>query len=330
MTRRIGITTTVPVEVIYAAGHIPVDLNNIFITSDTPDIFLDIAHSDGFAPGVCAWIKGMYGAVISGNIDRVVAVIHGDCANTIALAEVFSLKNIPVHKFAFPHLRDKKLVAKAIEDFRISFGAKKEDVNFWKKRLDKIRIKLVEIDRLTWETGQVTGEENHLFLVSASDFSGDPDFYEKKVDSFLDKAKKRQAGQTDNLRIGIIGVPTIFNDLYEILANRGADVVFNEIERQFSMPGLKKSLGEQYENYTYPFDLDFRLEDIRRQVRLRKIDGLVHYIQSFCHRQIEDIVIREKAGAPVLAVEGDRPGPVDGRIKTRIDAFLEILGENRT
>ena len=28
---RIGITTTVPSEVIFAAGHTPVDLNNIFI-----------------------------------------------------------------------------------------------------------------------------------------------------------------------------------------------------------------------------------------------------------------------------------------------------------
>ena len=29
---RIGITTTVPVEIIIAAGHTPVDLNNLFIT----------------------------------------------------------------------------------------------------------------------------------------------------------------------------------------------------------------------------------------------------------------------------------------------------------
>ena len=29
---KIGLTTTVPVEVIFAAGDTPVDLNNIFIT----------------------------------------------------------------------------------------------------------------------------------------------------------------------------------------------------------------------------------------------------------------------------------------------------------
>ena len=29
---KIGITTTVPIEVIYAAGHVPVDLNNVFVS----------------------------------------------------------------------------------------------------------------------------------------------------------------------------------------------------------------------------------------------------------------------------------------------------------
>ena len=33
---RIGMTTTVPVEVILAAGHVPVDLNNVFITGSEP------------------------------------------------------------------------------------------------------------------------------------------------------------------------------------------------------------------------------------------------------------------------------------------------------
>ena len=34
---RIGMTTTVPVEIVLAGGHVPVDLNNILITtSATP------------------------------------------------------------------------------------------------------------------------------------------------------------------------------------------------------------------------------------------------------------------------------------------------------
>ena len=33
--KAIGITTTVPIEIVYAAGYVPIDLNNIFIVMTT-------------------------------------------------------------------------------------------------------------------------------------------------------------------------------------------------------------------------------------------------------------------------------------------------------
>ena len=51
--RRIGITTTLPVEVVYAAGCVPVDLNNIFITSpDAPRLVAE-AEQKGFPRTAC-------------------------------------------------------------------------------------------------------------------------------------------------------------------------------------------------------------------------------------------------------------------------------------
>ncbi|RLB69432.1 MAG: 2-hydroxyacyl-CoA dehydratase, partial [Deltaproteobacteria bacterium] len=34
---KIGITSTIPVEVVLAAGHTPCDLNNIFISASDPE-----------------------------------------------------------------------------------------------------------------------------------------------------------------------------------------------------------------------------------------------------------------------------------------------------
>ena len=51
--RKIGITTTVPVEIIVAAGYTPVDLNNLFITNDNYLKYIECAEKDGF-PKVCA------------------------------------------------------------------------------------------------------------------------------------------------------------------------------------------------------------------------------------------------------------------------------------
>ena len=91
------------------------------------------------------------------------------------------------------------------------------------------------------------------------------------------------------------------------------------------MPQATRSLTEQYREYTYPYSFFERLKDIRWEVARRQARGVVHYVQSFCFRQIEDILLREEVDLPVLTLEGDEPGPLDGRTKIRIQAFLEML-----
>ncbi len=88
--KKIGLTTTVPVEVIVAAGYKPVDLNNMFITSENYLKYIDIAERDGFPKSLCAWIKGIYGACLENNIKEIVGVMEGDCSNTKALIEVLN------------------------------------------------------------------------------------------------------------------------------------------------------------------------------------------------------------------------------------------------
>ena len=59
---KIGFTTSIPVEVIYAAGKVPVDLNNLFISSKDASHHIDNAECDGFPRNMCSWIKGIYTA----------------------------------------------------------------------------------------------------------------------------------------------------------------------------------------------------------------------------------------------------------------------------
>ena len=65
---KIGFTSTVPMEVIFAAGHIPVDLNNIFITSDNAGDWVNKAELKGFPRNICSWIKGLYIAGLKENL----------------------------------------------------------------------------------------------------------------------------------------------------------------------------------------------------------------------------------------------------------------------
>lgn len=320
----IGLTSTIPVEIVLAAGVKPVDLNNLFITSEQPEDLIQAAELDGFPHNLCGWIKGIYGSIFRFGLRRVIAVTGGDCSNTLALSEVLECKGIEVVPFRYPWERSRPLLLAELERLRGHFSVPWDAVRSTKRVLDRIRKKLVELDRLTYEGNLVTGEENHLFLVSSSDFGPDPDGYEKRLDDFLEGAKRRQP-MTQDVRLGFIGVPPIFKDLYGFVESLGARVVFNEVQRQFSMPYGEEDIAAQYLRYTYPYHVMGRIEDIREAVHTRNLHGLIHYTQMFCFRQIQDIVLRQHLHLPILTLEGDRPGSVDGRTATRLETFIEML-----
>ena len=322
--RRVGFTSTIPLEVIVAAGAVPIDLNNIFITHPNCSTLIDDAELTGFPRNVCAWIKGIYGAVVDSGLTDMIAVTEGDCSYTKALMEVLSLQGVRVHPFAYPSGRDSRSLRLEIEKLMAQFAVGWNEVNAAKTRLDRIRAKVRELDRLTWQEDRVSGEENHYFQVCTSDMNGAPDRFEAEVDAFLAKALERPA-RRERIRLAYLGVPPIVSGLYGFLEAQGARVVFNETQRQFSMPYGIDDLVEQYRAYTYPYDIFHRLEDITRELAQRRVDGVIHYVQSFCFRQIEDLVLRKSIRLPILTLEGDKPTEIDARTKIRVEGFLELL-----
>lgn len=322
---RIGITTTVPVEIILAAGHTPVDLNNIFITDPGASRLVEEAEASGYPRNVCGWIKGLYSVVVHRQgIDKVIAVTQGDCSNTHALMETFELANIETIPFAYPYERDYDQLKLQMENLMQALGTEWAAVYQAKKRLDGIRSKVAEIDRLTWQENKVSGFHNHLYQVSCSDCNSNVDEFERDIDNFLTEAASLPAAK-QGLRLGFIGVPPIFTDIYTYIETMGARIVFNEVQRQFAMPVPVEDIVEQYRLYTYPYGVFGRIKDIQPEIERRRLDGIIHYVQSFCFRQIEDMVFRQKLDVPILTIEGDKPGKLDARTKLRIDSFIEML-----
>jgi len=324
--RRIGITTTVPVEVILASGNIPVDLNNIFITSDRRDEYVRTAERDGYPRNVCTWIKGMYGCLAHDNdIDTVVAVTQGDCSNTHALMETLAMKGIETIPFAYPYGREPDLLRSEIVRLTGELGTSLNEAEDERRKLEPVRLALDRLDELTWKGNRVTGAENHSWLVSSSDFNGDPERYHRELQRFLQEAEDRREA-AECVRLAYIGVPPILDDLYDTVNEYGGSIVFNEVQRQFSMPERTGDIVDQYLAYTYPYSIFHRLEYIGNELKRRKVCGAIHYVQSFCHRHIEDLIVRKMLTVPVLTIEGEAPGSVDARTKIRIQAFVEMLG----
>ncbi|MEW5803874.1 MAG: 2-hydroxyacyl-CoA dehydratase [bacterium] len=342
---KIGITTTVPLEIILAGGCTPVDLNNLFMSRDSMQLVHE-AEIQGFPRNLCAWIKGIYSVARQEGISRMVAVTQGDCSNTQALIEMLSLDGVAIIPFAYPYDRDEELLKIQMERLLAAFQCTWDDALAMKVRLDAIRRKVHRIDQMTWDDNRVTGFENHLYQICCSDMQGDPESFDAGIDQFMAELAARKKILEEEVRLGYIGVPPIFTDLYSLIESLGGRIVFNEVQRQFSMPApleqqsqegrslaeryQGESLVAQYRNYTYPYDVFSRISDIREQIKVRRIDGLIHYVQSFCFHRLEDLIVRKSIPSlPILTLEGDNPGKLDARTRIRLESFLQLLKERK-
>ncbi len=76
---------------------------------------------------------------------------------------------------------------------------------------------------------------------------------------------------------------------------------------------------------------DERVGQILKEYRDSKAQGLIHYSLQFCHTyNIEEIKVREaceREGIPYLAIESDYSPDDTGQLQTRIEAFLEQIGD---
>ncbi len=176
----------------------------------------------------------------------------------------------------------------------------------------------------------MSGFENHLWLVSSSDFNQDYLKYSDQLQDVITSCRNRSPYPDDMLRIAYIGVPSVYGrELYHYLEKNGARVVFNEIQRQFTMPQPGSSLAEQYSNYTYPYSIYRRVKDISDELTRRRVDGVIHYVQAFCHRGIGDIIFRDSIKLPIMTIEGNDDFFLNQHNRTRVEAFLDMIRHNR-
>jgi benzoyl-CoA reductase/2-hydroxyglutaryl-CoA dehydratase subunit BcrC/BadD/HgdB len=328
--KRIGITTTVPVEILLAAGYQPVDLNNILVSDPDPGRLITLAERDGFPLNCCSWIKGIYGVCLEKNIEDVLCVTSGDCTNTVMLMEVLKLKGKNTIPFAYPENPDIQQMQITLEKMAAVFGTTLRAAENVRQELRPVREAALKLDESTWRQNTVSGWENHLWLVSASDFNGDYKQYYQEVKGLLGTCAGRKPYPEKEIRLGYIGVPAVFaGELYRYIEKHGARVVYNEVQRQFAMPAGGKTLAGQYTKYTYPYSIRERLGDIKTEIQKRKIDGIIHYVQAFCHRGIGDIVFRDAINLPILTLEGNADFFLNGHVKTRIEAFLDMIERSR-
>ncbi|MBM2824714.1 MAG: 2-hydroxyglutaryl-CoA dehydratase D-component [Dehalococcoidales bacterium] len=171
----------------------------------------------------------------------------------------------------------------------------------------------------------------------------------QQVNALCDELDKRVAkgegiAPANALRILISGSPMAIPNwkLHHILETSGAVVVCEEsctgtrfftelVKPEESLEAQIKSLAERYMNIHCACFTpnDERLDDIINLAEEYQVDGVIHYNLQFCHTYANEAVKVERrleeAGIPLLRIETDYSDEDVGQLRTRIEAFLEMI-----
>ena len=122
-------------EVILAAGMVPVDLNNLFVSDRSPGVMVARATVEGFPQSSCSWLKGMFGAPDTGG-----GVVRGDCEGTSVLLEALELRGKETIPFTYPYKPDPAAMKQEIELFCDRLGTSPEAA-------ERCRVELLHVRR---------------------------------------------------------------------------------------------------------------------------------------------------------------------------------------
>ena len=187
-------------------------------------------------------------------------------------------------------------------------------------------------------------------LVTQVSFYDDVTRCIQQVNALCDELDKRVAAgegvfPTDAPRILISGSPMAIPNwkLHHILETAGAVVVCEESctgtrfftdlvpEDEGTVEEQLRAIAERYmQIHCACFTPnDERLDDIVKLAREYQVDGVIHYNLQFCHTYANEAVKVERflaeEGIPLLRIETDYSDEDVGQLRTRIDAFMEMI-----
>lgn len=341
----------VPDEVILAANAISVGLcaGSQFWIEDGEKLL---------PRNMCPLIKAAVGAKVSGtcpyfqSCDMIVG--ETTCDGKKKAWEILD-EYVPVHVMDLPQMKRAKDYNMWMDEIKL-FIEKVEELTGNKVTVEKLKRgieltnskrralkRLYNLRKLT--PSPISGKD--ALLISQIAFYDDPERFTAQVNALCDELEERAQHMQPQgkKRIMITGTPMALPNwkLHHIIENLPAEVVVEEtctgtryFENEVSLEGetieeLINNLADRYLNINCAcFTPNTgRIDDIKRYVEEYKVDGVIYSNLSFCHTYAVEYNNVEralkKAGIPIINIETDYSSEDAGQIKTRVEAFLEML-----
>jgi len=344
-----------PVEIITAAGFIPFrikgDVNEPITKADTEMETI-----------VCPLVRSCFDMSLKGKYEFLDGIVIPHACDSISRTyDVWkNTLNLPYsHLINMPHSTDEPSLNfyKAIlGTFRTSLGKfagreiSDQNLNQAIKLYNQNRAKVRELYELRKTSPPlISGAEVAKLLIAAVSIPVEE--ANQLIDSVIEEVKQRKGvSAAKPARIMVVGAQVddaAFIDLIEdsvawVVADYlspGAREYFADVDvtaeaidgiaerylRKINCGRTFREMKGNYEEY-----LEERFGHIGRFIKDFKVDGVVLYIYKYCDPYGFDVPAMksyiESVGAPVLYLEDEYSMSTIGRLRTRIQAFLEVLG----
>jgi benzoyl-CoA reductase subunit C len=344
----------VPLEILTAAGFIP-----FRIKGDTSE---PITKADAeMETIVCPLVRSCFDMALKGKYEFVDGVVIPHACDSICRTYnvwQYTLKLPYSHFINMPHVIDDsslEFYKAELETFRKSLGKfigreiSAQSLKQAIKLYNQHRAKVNELYKLrTSNPPKVSGVEVAKVLVAAMSLPVAE--ATKLIGGVIDEVKKRKTVAAPKPRIMVVGAQVDNVAFIDLVEKSGAWVVADDL-----CPGARESLAEvkvtndpiagiaerylrriycgrtfrerkgSYEEY-----MAERFGHITRSIKDYKVDGVILYIYKYCDPfgfevpQMKSYI--ESTGTPVLYLEDEYSMSTIGRLRTRIQAFLELLG----
>jgi benzoyl-CoA reductase/2-hydroxyglutaryl-CoA dehydratase subunit BcrC/BadD/HgdB len=344
----------VPEEIVWAAGAIPVGL--------CAGTQFSVPMAESVLPrNTCALIKSSFGFKL-GRICPYVQASHLIVGETTCdgKKKMFEILNQyqPVYVMEVPNKKTERSrqlwlgEVAAFKDVIEKLTGNKLTAENLQQAIDMVNDRRRAFQRLynlrKASPAPISGKD--ALLATQVSFYDDAKREIQMVNTLCDELDKRvAAGQgvapANAPRILVSGSPMAIPNwkLHHIIESSGAVVVCEESctgTRFFSelvkpapatLDAQIKAVADRYMNiHCACFTPDEeRLDDIVRLVKEYHADGVIHYNLQFCHTYATEAVQVEKRleeeGIPLLRIETDYSDEDAGQIKSRVEAFLEMV-----
>jgi benzoyl-CoA reductase subunit C len=348
------LSAAVPLEIISAAGFVPVRIKG--------DPGKAVSKADSRMEGlVCPFLRSAFDLTLDGRYDYLDGIVIPHTCDSVSRTYEVWKRNLHMPYFHFlnvPHLDGApsmeffkeilKTFIKSLEQFtgkKISEGSLASAVEAYNANRHAIRA-LYDLRKA--DQPLISGVEMMKFLVAAKALPVEESTaLARKV---ADEVKGRKVSSTRKpLRVMLVGDQIDDTTLTEIIEKAGAQVVMDDLSvgsklyfadmeatrdpidgiaeyylKKVSLPTFYRDNGGSYEE-----NLELRFGHLKRFISEFGVNAVILLVYKNCDPYGFEVPATtsyvESLGTPVYYVEDEYSSSSLGRLKTRIEAFLETL-----